>query len=124
MAYLLTRDWSLAEDLVQVALARAMVAWPRVGDENPDGYVRTVMINTYSSWWRRRWRGEVPTAEIPDSAGSDAYAAVDERAGLAAVLARLPRRQRITVVLRFHEDLTEAAVADVMGCSIGTLKSR
>jgi RNA polymerase sigma factor (sigma-70 family) len=83
-----------------------------------------VLVNTYASWWRRRWRGELPTGTVPDRPAPDEYTAVDDRAALAAALGRLPRRQRITIVLRFHEDMTEAAVAAAMHCSIGTVKSQ
>ena len=64
-AYLLTHDRALAEDLVQTSLAKAWFAWARI-EGQPDAYVRRVMVNTYSSWWRRRWNGEEATAELPE----------------------------------------------------------
>jgi RNA polymerase sigma-70 factor (sigma-E family) len=123
-AFLLTGDWAAAEDLLQTVLARSYVAWSRIRHEDPEGYIRAVLVNTYASWWRRRWRGELPTGTVPDRPAPDEYTAVDDRAALAAALGRLPRRQRITIVLRFHEDMTEAAVAATMHCSIGTVKSQ
>jgi DNA-directed RNA polymerase specialized sigma24 family protein len=81
-------------------------------------------VNTYASWWRRRWRGELPTQTVPERPAPDEYSAADDRAALAVALGRLPHRQRITIVLRFHEDMTEVAVAAAMHCSVGTLKSR
>src|SRR4051794_8423183 len=66
MAYLLTHDHALAEDLVQTALAKAWFAWDRIEGDDPDPYVRKVMVNTYASWWRRRWNGEQSTDEVPD----------------------------------------------------------
>ena len=64
-AFLLTRDWALAEDLLQTALAKSWFAWGRL-DDDPEPYVRKVLVNTYASWWRRRWRGETPTESLPD----------------------------------------------------------
>jgi RNA polymerase sigma-70 factor (sigma-E family) len=121
-AYLLTRDRALAEDLVQTALAKTWLAWGRIGDD-PDPYVRAVLVNTYTSWWRRKWRGETPTAQLPEAAGTDQHAAYDERHTLRLALDRLPRRQRAVVVLRYYEDLSEAEVARILGCSVGTVKS-
>ena len=73
--YALTGDWALAEDLLQTALARAYPRWSRVQRDNPEAYVRKIMLNTWSSWWRRRWRGELPTGRLPDAAGPDSYQA-------------------------------------------------
>ena len=122
-AYLLTHDHALAEDLVQTALVKAWAAWGRINAE-PDPYVRKVMVNTFATWWRRRWTGERPTGELPDSATPDHGDDVATRAGLVEALARLPRRQRAVIVLRYFEDLTEAQTADVLGISVGTVKSQ
>lgn len=121
-AYLLTGDWGLAEDLLQTALAKSYLAWVRIRHEDPEGYVRKVLANTHATWWRRKWRGETPTLELPE--GHDHDHGADDRLALAAALARLPRRQRAVIVLRFHEDLTEAAVAQALGISVGTVKSQ
>ena len=122
-AYLLTGDWALAEDLVQTALARSWPAWGRIRHADPEGYVRKVLVNTHAGWWRRRWRGEIPMLALPDRAGDDARAGVHERPALRAALLRLPARQRAVVVLRFWEDLSEAATAELLGISPGTVKS-
>ena len=119
-AWLLTGDWHLAEDLVQTALAKAYVAWRRM--DEPDAYVRRILMTTYVTWWRRRWNGEQPTAELPEKA-SAAHDA-DLRQQVYGVLRELPRRQRAVVVLRYFEDLTEADTAAALGCSIGTVKSQ
>jgi RNA polymerase sigma-70 factor (sigma-E family) len=121
-AYLLTGDWALAEDLLQTALAKSYLRWDRIAD--PEGYVRRVLVNTYSTWWRRRWRGEVPHDVVPDAPAADRWGDVDARNALRDALARLPRRMRAVVVLRYHEDMTEAAVADALGISVGTVKSQ
>ncbi|MEO7131057.1 MAG: sigma-70 family RNA polymerase sigma factor, partial [Dermatophilaceae bacterium] len=79
----------------------------------------------YASWWRRKWNGEVATEELPESGHPDAGAGrVDERADLWTALGRLPKRQRAVVVLRFYEDLSEADTADLLQCSVGTVKSQ
>ena len=93
-----------------------------------EAYVRTTMTRTYVSWWRRKWRGEHPTEELPEPSsprGGDAMAeGVTERHVLWQVVQTLPRKQRAAVVLRFYEDLTEAQVAEVLSCSVGTVKSQ
>ena len=122
-AYLLTGDWARAEDLLQTALARAWVAWHRL-DADPEPYVRKIIVNTYSSWWHRRWNAEDPTGDPPDQLAADAYAPVEERDALWRALGRLPKRQRAVIVLRFFEDLTESVVAELLGCSVGTVKSQ
>jgi RNA polymerase sigma-70 factor (sigma-E family) len=124
-AWLLTGDWHTAEDLVQTALVRCYPHWKRVAADNPDAYVRRAIINVHASSWRRRWRGEIPTATVADSATqTDQYADADERRILIAALQALPPRQRATVVLRFFDDLTETDTAMALGCSVGTVKSQ
>lgn len=125
-AYLLTGDRGHAEDLVQTALARCWPRWSRVRSAgSTEAYVRRTMINTWYSWWRRSWRGELPSSDaIPDRAGPDMYAVADERSDLRAALADLPKRQRAVVVLRYYDDLTEAQVAALLDCSVGTVKSQ
>jgi RNA polymerase sigma-70 factor (sigma-E family) len=123
-AYLFTGDWLLAEDLLQTALARAYPRWDRIVRDDPEAYVRRVIVNTWSSWWRRKWRGETPTGQLPDRVGSDPYAEADRRDAVRRALARLPLRQRAVVVLRFHEDMSEAQVAAILGISVGTVKSQ
>jgi len=123
-AYLLTSDWALAEDLVQTALARAYPRWNRIVADDPEAYMRRVLVNTWSSWWRRRWRGEVPTERLPEHAAGDAFASSDRRDALRTALEKLPKRQRAIVVLRYHEDMSETQVAHALGISVGTVKSQ
>jgi RNA polymerase sigma-70 factor (sigma-E family) len=123
-AYLLTGDWAGAEDLLQAALARVYPRWDGIERDDPDAYVRRVLVNTWASWWRRKWRGEQPTERLPESAGADPYVEADRRDAVRRALGRLPHRQRAVVVLRFHEDMTEAQVANVLGISVGTVKSQ
>src|SRR4051794_11796733 len=124
-AYLLVRDAGLAEDLVQTALTKAWFAWGRI--EDPEAYVRRVMVTTSTSWWRRRWVGETPSEQPLAHAAAPADPAVE---GVAAeqdvweALGHLPRRQRAVVVLRYVEDCTEVETATLLGCSVGTVKSQ
>ena len=119
-AYLLTRDHAHAEDLVQTALAKAWFHWSRIREDNPEPYVRRILVTTYASWWRRRWNGEIPTEDLPDAPTPSGEDGLD----LWDAIGRLPRRQRAVVVLRFYEDLTEAETARLMGSSTGTVKSQ
>ncbi len=125
-AWLLTGDWHAAEDIVQAALVRVWPRWTRVAaGGDPDAYVRRAVVNVYLTARRRRWHGEYAAATPPDRPDpADPYAAVELRDTLARVLPALGRRQRAIVVLRYFDDLTEAQVAEVMGCSIGTVKSQ
>ncbi|GAB2443057.1 SigE family RNA polymerase sigma factor [Streptosporangium sandarakinum] len=123
-AYLLTRDWATAEDLVQTALARAWLAWRRI-DGDPDPYVYRIIANTHASWWRRRWRGEVPTGDLPDRADAGDFTdGVGDRDALWAAIGALSARQRAVVVLHYYEGMTLSQVAGVLGCSLGAVKSQ
>ncbi|MEU4326045.1 SigE family RNA polymerase sigma factor [Nonomuraea dietziae] len=121
-AYLLTHNWATAEDLLQEALTKAWFAWSRVDD--PEPYLRKVIVTTYTSWWRRRWRRELPSDELPEPAAGDATRGFDDRDSLWRVVGQLPARQRAVIVLRFYEDLSVAEAAAVLGCDPGTVKSQ
>ncbi|MBA2956002.1 SigE family RNA polymerase sigma factor [Nocardioides sp. MAH-18] len=125
-AYLLTGDQHQAEDLLQTSLAKLYLAWDRVRDrESVDAYVRRIMVNENSSRWRGGWRRrEVATDRVPDAVPvHDVY---DEGVGAEVwrVVQTLPRRARAVVVLRYYEQLTEAETAEVLGISVGTVKSQ
>jgi RNA polymerase sigma-70 factor (sigma-E family) len=122
-AWMLTGDWHRAEDLVQTVLGRVYGRWPRVRDGAPDAYLRAMMVTTYLSWWRRKWRGELAFAVLPEPASEDGHAGSDLRIALADVLVGLPRQQRAVLMLRFHADMTETDAAAAMGISVGTVKS-
>ncbi|NUW34242.1 SigE family RNA polymerase sigma factor [Nonomuraea sp. SMC257] len=121
-AYLLTRDWALAEDLLQESLAKAWFAWP--GVEDPEAYVRRVLVTTYTSWWRRRWRRELPSGDLPDTPVDGGAERAGDRESLWRAVGRLPARQRAVIVLRFYEDMPVAEVARTLGCGTGTVKSQ
>ena len=112
----------------QAYVAARQGVWPRwrriVRDGDPDAYVRRVLVNAHVKSGRRRWRGELPFAQVPDRPGIDAFEDADTRQTVQALLPLLPPRQRAVLVLRFYLDLTEPAVADLLGCSVGTVKSQ
>ena len=84
--------------------------------------MRRVLFTTYISWWRRKWRGERPTADLPEAPTTTVD--TDARNDLVAALAQLPRGQKAVVVLRYFEDLTEQQTADLLGINVGTVKSQ
>lgn len=122
-ATLLAGDRSAGEDLLQTALAKLWFAWPRVRDGAPEAYVRRILANTASTNWRRRWRGERPTSDLPELTGTDTADEVLDRETLRRALTQLSPRQRAVIVLRYFDDLTEAETADLLGCSTGTVKT-
>jgi RNA polymerase sigma factor (sigma-70 family) len=137
-AWLLTGDWALAEDLVQTALARSWPRWDRINRrDDPEVYVRRVMVNTWSTWSRRRWRTEraSPEAEVTQAAagqraasrnavGGDVASEVVTRMALRDALTTLSSRQRAVLVLRVYDDLPEAQVAQILNCSSQPEKPR
>ena len=119
-AYLLVQDEGRAEDLLPTALTKAWFAWRRI--DEPERYVRRILATTSASWWRRRWTGETPTSVLPEPTprGEDPAGSHD----LWDALGHLPPRQRAAVVLRYLEDRTATETADLLGCSVGTVKSQ
>ena len=125
VATLLTGSPEAAEDLVQTSLLKLYQVWSRIDTSgDPDAYLRRIIVNTRRSWWRARWRQEMPVPEIPEAAAGE-DAAERHAAGtlVRQALAWLPRQQRAVVVLRYCEDLPEAEVALLLGCSVGTVKT-
>lgn len=119
-AYLLTGHHEDAEDLVQVALVKAVPHWARIADQ-PEPYVRKILAReSVSRWRRRRWR-EVHTDHLPETAVEGPSS---DRVALQRALASLPPRQRAVVVLRYYEDLTEKETAALLGIAVGTVKSQ
>ncbi|MGW0507328.1 SigE family RNA polymerase sigma factor [Micromonospora sp. NPDC003241] len=122
-AWLLTGDAGRAEDLLQTVLAAAWQRWSTVSAGHPEAYLRRALFTTYVSWWRRRWRAEVPSAVPPEQAVPDDPARESaDRDALRRALARLSRQQRAIVVLRYAEDLSVERTAEVLGCSTNTVK--
>ena len=125
--FALTHDEGAAEDLVQLALVRTLLAWPRLRNQgDPEPYVRRVMVNEQVSAWRRQ-RRHPQVRLVPPGAG-EAYrpdeAELVERDRVWRELVHLPPRQRAVLILRFYEDRSEREVAALLGCSVGTVKSQ
>ncbi|GAA3227451.1 SigE family RNA polymerase sigma factor [Streptomyces sp. XM83C] len=124
----LTANANDAEDLLQTALAKTYVAWERIEDHRAlDGYVRRALVNTRTSQWRKRKVDEFATDELPEPDPLPGEGDPAERQALHDAMWRavmkLPARQRAMVVLRYYEDLSEAQTAEVLGVSVGTVKS-
>lgn len=119
-AYLLTGDRQRAEDLLQDALVKVARRWGRLRDGNPDGYVRQVLYHSHVSWWRSH--REVPVPEL--YGGVQVEDKTDNRIILRQALARLTSKQRAVIVLRFMDDATERETAEILGVSVGTVKSQ
>ena len=122
-AFLLTGRRADAEDLLQTTLAKVFLSWARIEDKGAvDAYARRTMTTTQISVWRRRKLDEIPTANVPEHAATDSPPELHE--DLWSALAKLPKRQRAVVVLRYYEDRSEAEAASLLGCSVGTIKSQ
>lgn len=124
----LTANPSDAEDLLQAALTKTYVAWERIEDHRAlDGYVRRALLNTRTSQWRKRKVDEFACDKLPEPEPAPGAADPAEQQALRDAMWRaimkLPTRQRAMVVLRYYEDLSEIQTAEVLGVSVGTVKS-
>lgn len=124
-AFLVTADAEAAKDLVQSALTKAFLRWDRISTlEAPDAYVRRIIVNEHTSWWRAAWRRrEVTSTPLVEVSTLAAGEQRPHDAELWAHIVALSPMQRAIVVLRFYEDLTEAQTAEVLGCTLGTVKT-
>jgi RNA polymerase sigma-70 factor (sigma-E family) len=125
-AHLLTGDVHSAQDLVQTTLAKLYLRWDRVRVAgNPDAYARKVLLNEFRTAWRRPVRRrERVMALVPDRAAPDLHADDGDHDAVWRLVCTLPPKQRAVLVLRFYEQLTEAEIAELMGISLGTVKSQ
>jgi RNA polymerase sigma-70 factor (sigma-E family) len=122
-AWLLTGDAGKAEDLLQTVLAKAWRRWSAiVSGGAPEAYLRQALFTTYVSWWRRRWRFELPAVVPERTAAVDMATDSANRDAVRRALGRLSRQQRAVVVLRYVEDLSVQRTAELLGCSIATVK--
>ncbi|MFC0601817.1 SigE family RNA polymerase sigma factor [Streptomyces palmae] len=123
----LTANPSDAEDLLQTALTKTYLAWERIEDQKAlDGYVRRALVNTRTSQWRKRRVDEFVCEELPEPEPTPAPDPAEQQMMhdmMWRAVLRLPDRQRAMVVLRYYEDLSEAQTAELLGVSIGTVKS-
>jgi RNA polymerase sigma-70 factor (sigma-E family) len=124
-AILISGDRHRAEDLVQECLARAYLRWRWIGrTDEPDVYVRRMLINVSRSWWRRRVNRDVPVEHPGErSAHGDLSSELAERDAMRRLVATLPHRQRAVLVLRYYEDLDDAAIAQILDCSEATVRT-
>jgi RNA polymerase sigma-70 factor (sigma-E family) len=126
-AVMLTGEPHTAQDLVQETMVRVQLNWRRVNRaQSPERYVRRMLVNQYIDWQRGSWfRRVILRAEPPEPAvlGRDHAADSADRDQVWAWLERLPRRQRAALVLRYYEDLSDAEIAELLGCAIGTVRS-
>jgi RNA polymerase sigma-70 factor (sigma-E family) len=124
-AALLTGDPHRAEDLVQDALAQAYLRWDRIRRaDQPDVYVRRVLVNGSRRWWRRRGNRELPVEQTAErEAPGDISAETAERDSVRRMIAKLPHRQRAVLVLRYYEDLDDATIAEILDCSTVTVRT-
>jgi RNA polymerase sigma-70 factor (sigma-E family) len=126
VAYAITGDVAEAEDAVQSAFVKAFASWRRVSTaDNRDAYLRRMVVNEVLGvrrrlWWRTERAGSPPDAPARGSVEDD----VADRSELWLALGSLAPRQRAVLVLRYYEDLSEQQIADVLGCSRGTVKSQ
>lgn len=121
-AVLLTGSRVAGEDLVQAALERLMRNWHRVhGDK--EGYLRRTLYHLAVDRWRLRQRRPEVLADVDPPGQPDGTDALHLRQALVQALGLLPPRQRAVLVLRYWEQLSEAEAAEVLGCSVGTVKS-
>lgn len=122
-AFLISGNHHDAEDLVQAALVKAVAVWPRIEDD-PEPYIRRIIVNDNISRWRKHRGRELVGAVVVDPAAPEQLSSSEERVDLEAALALLTPKQRTVLVLRFYEDLTERQTAELMGVALGTVKSQ
>ena len=123
LAYVLTGNRADAEDVLQDALSRALPRWSRILEaDDPDAYVRRMVVNAHTSWWRAFRRRESPVAEV--RLGETREPDVDEHDRVWRACLALPADQRVAVVLRYYEHRDYAEIADLTGVREGTVRSR
>jgi RNA polymerase sigma-70 factor (sigma-E family) len=117
-AFLLSRDWHLAQDLTQITLAKVYLKWRRIDD--PHAYAKKVLLHTYLDHQRRRTATELTVDEPPET--PTAHDQPELRLTLLQALGHLPPRDQAIVVLRYWEDLSIRTVADLLDLSESTVK--
>lgn len=125
LAYLLVSDPQAAEDVAAEAFAKVYKAWRKGGIDNLPAYLRRAVVNEANSGLRRRYRDRAEARRVTgdDRGQRDVQDQAADRDEVWQALQRLPERQRAAVVLRYYEDLSEAATAQALGITEGTVKS-
>jgi RNA polymerase sigma-70 factor (sigma-E family) len=126
-AAVLTGDRYLAEEVVQDVLLKAHRRWDSIGElDRPEAYVRRMVVNEYISW-RRKWARIVPSPDMTDRndlpSAPDHAEHIANRSDVADRLRVLAPRQRAVIVLRFYQDLPDAEIAEILGCSVSAVRS-
>lgn len=125
LAYSLCGDAHQADDLVQETLTKLYLRWSRArAADNVDAYVHTMLVRTFLDEKRGGWWRVILPGAVPERAAAEPHATPEDRAVLRAALAKVPPRQQAVLVLRFLQDLPVDEVAQVLGCSTGTVKSQ
>jgi RNA polymerase sigma-70 factor (sigma-E family) len=119
----ITQDPVLAEDLLQDVLLKVYQHWDRCAQaDQPDAYIRRILVNEYLSW-RRKWARLIPTARVDSEAATPDHAdQYESRDQLTSLLRRLPRRQQVVLALRYLDGLTDNEIAEAIGCAPGTVR--
>ena len=122
-ATVLTGQPATAEDLVQEVMIRANSRWNQIGElDRPESYVRKMLLNQFLSWRRRSWR-LIPVGDVVQSGSVPDHAVgYAEQVALLAAIAKLPKRQRAVLALRYYEDRSDAEIAELLGCSQGSVR--
>jgi RNA polymerase sigma-70 factor (sigma-E family) len=124
LAYALCGDWHRADDILQTSLTKAYLKWSAVrSSQNPDQYMRAIVVNTFLSERRTAW-SRVRLGDPPPETAAPDTGNVEDRTVLRQALARVPKRQRAVLILRFINDLGVAEVAEILHCGEGTVKSQ
>jgi RNA polymerase sigma-70 factor (sigma-E family) len=125
LAFAVVGDYQLAQDLLQEALVKTYVAWPRLREPSAaEAYVRRTIVTTAISWRRRPSFHEPAIESLPEADHVDETDRLTTHRVLWKHVRGLPPRQRAALVLRYYEELSEAETAQLMGCSVGTVKSQ
>jgi RNA polymerase sigma-70 factor (sigma-E family) len=124
-AYLLTGDHRPAEKIAQTALVTVCLAWPRVAAmQHPEASTRRLMVKQLTSWWRLRTSREPPGLTLVEPAQPASYDSAVQPSTIWSLVLDLPPRQRAVVVLRYYEDRSDAAIAEVLGTSSGSVTAQ
>jgi RNA polymerase sigma-70 factor (sigma-E family) len=123
-ATVLSGQRATAEDLAQEVLIRVHARWDTIGQlDRPEMYVRKMVLNEFLSWRRRSWRLIPSGTELAAGTAPDHAADYAEHEALLAEIAKLPRRQRAVLVLRYYEDRSDADIAELLGCAPGSVRA-
>ena len=114
-AYLLTGDYQLAEDVVQTAFAKVYLTWSRISKlEHPTAYTRKIVTSHAMSWWRRKSSAEVPMQDLPGGHLAGHEDRITQARAVWSALATLSSMQRVVMLLRYYEDLSEAENSEIL----------